>query len=166
MVFLAAQSEHRSLFTFTSGMFGTLASHPHLLIDNPVCPREPLSLPLPRFLSTSLPYSQHRTSTARYPPTGTATSTGRGYPRSAHLCARLQPLVHLVDPILRLDHVWRVSPVEGSERRRVERVVGWVRHGGSWRGARRDFNIQRARQRTWECDALRRPPVGSSRCRG
>lgn len=93
-------------------------------------------------------------------------ATGRGHPRSAHLCARLQPLVHLVDPILRLDHVRRVSPVEGSERWGVERVVGWVGHGGSWRGARRDFNIQWARQRTWERDALRRPPVGSSRCRG
>lgn len=87
-------------------------------------------------------------------------------PRSAHLCARLQPLVHLVDPVLGLDHVGRVPPVEGSERRRVERVVGRVGHGGSWRGARRDLNIQRAqRQRTSERDALQRPPAGSSRGR-
>lgn len=84
----------------------------------------------------------------------------------SHLCARLQPLVHLVDPILRLDHVRRVSPVEGSKRRRVERVVGWVGHGVSWRGARRGFSVRRARRRTWECDALQRPPVGNSRCRG
>lgn len=49
--------------------------------------------------------------------------------RAAHLCARLQPLVHLVDPVLGLDHVGRVSPVERSERRGVERVVGWVGHG-------------------------------------
>lgn len=35
---LLAQSTSRSLFTFTSGMFGTLASHPYLLIDGPTRP--------------------------------------------------------------------------------------------------------------------------------
>lgn len=134
-----------------------LALWHHVHTDSPLCPREPTS-PLS---------SQRRTlhSPLTLPPVPQP-QRDASIPESAHLCARLQPLVHLVDPILGLDHVWRVSPVEGSERRRVERVVGWVRHGGSWRGARRDFNIQRARQRTWECDALRSPPVGSSRCRG
>ena len=45
-----------------------------------------------------------------------------------HLRSRLKPPVHLVDPVLRLHHVWRVPPVEGSERRGVERVVGRVGH--------------------------------------
>lgn len=115
----------------------------------------------------SFPRSPDLPSPLRFPPVPRPKRDRAAvYVRAAHLCARLQPLVHLVDPILGLDHVGRVSPVEGSERRGVERVVGWIGHGGSWRGARRDFNIQRVRQRTWECDALRRPPVGSSRCRG
>lgn len=126
-------------------MFGTLASHAHFLTDSLQS----------RYLLLQTRVSQH-----------VDTATGRNSPRWAHLCARLQPLVHLVDPILRLDHVGRVSPVEGSKRRRVERVVGWVGHGGSWRCARRGFSVRRARQRTWECDALQRPPVGYSRCRG
>lgn len=95
--------------------------------------------------------------------TGTETQTGPCLPPppvSPHLCARLQPLVHLVDPVLGLDHVGRVSPVEGSERGRVEGVVGWIGHGVSWWGARRDLNIQRrrVRQRTWECDAPTEDP--------
>lgn len=161
MIFLAAKSSGACLLSPQECL--TLWHHIHISWLTTVFAHASL---VSRFLFSSLPSSQYRTTTARYPPTGAANSTGRGYPRSAHLCARLQPLVHLVDPILRLDHVWRVSSVEGSERRRVERIVSWVRHGGSWRGARRNFNIQRARQRTWECDALRRPPVGSSRCRG
>lgn len=140
-------SPRSSLFTFTSGMFGTLASHAHFLTDS-------LSLAVH---GTPLP-----------PPSTTAPTPqlDRGSPCCSHLRARLQPLVHLVDPILGLDHVRRVSPVERSERGRVERVMGWVGHGGSWRGARRGFSVRRAQRRTWECDALRRPPVGESRCRG
>lgn len=61
---------------------------------------------------------------------------GKGVPPQivTFLGARLQPLVHLVDPVLGLDHVGRVPPVERSERGRVEGVVVRVGHGGGGGG--------------------------------
>lgn len=145
----------RRLFTFTSGMFGTWASHAHRRDGRSNC-APPTHFPPS---STGRPPRNIPPLCSRYrkPPHRDAALLllllSLPPPRSAHLCARLQPLVHLVDPILGLDHVGRVSPVEGSERGRVERVVGRVGHGERLPGrsscARREFNIQRARRRTW-----------------
>lgn len=48
--------------------------------------------------------------------------------RGTHLSPGLQPLVQLIDPVLGLHGIRRVSPVEGPERRGVERVVSRIGH--------------------------------------
>ena len=45
-----------------------------------------------------------------------------------HLCPLLQPLVELVDAVVRLPHVRRMAPVKLGERGRIERVRIHVDH--------------------------------------
>ena len=114
----------QSVYFHLRNVWHFLASHPHLLIDTHVNRPEPLSSSpnIPSLPPGSGPPHP------RYPPHRRLSLSVAGQQALspgllAHLCARLQPLVHLVDPILGLDHVGRVSPVEGSERRRVEGVL-------------------------------------------
>ncbi len=64
-----------------------------------------------------------------------------------HLCPGLESFVHLIDSVLRLHHVRWMSPVERSERRRVERVVRSVGHVDSVSRLqqRQSFSIHTAR---------------------
>lgn len=64
-----------------------------------------------------------------------------------HLCPGLESFVHLIDSVFRLNHVRWMSPIERSERGRVERVVRRVGHVDSVRRLqqRQIFSIHTAR---------------------
>lgn len=55
-----------------------------------------------------------------------STNTRQGW--RTYLCARLQSLVHLIDSVLWLYHVWCMSPIKYAERRRIEGVMWCAGH--------------------------------------